>query len=126
MASIAAEYPSWEVFNAFTAFNLNLTKTAFINASLCRLSAVYHLDAEQQQSEYDDYRLFAQRRSAQGIDNLSAWCESVRAVDRSSSLVTANHPREHLRSAICRYALCMGATTSGANRSFASILTVIS
>jgi len=53
-ASIAAEVPSWEVLNVFTAFNLNLVKSAFVNASLCRLAAVCDIDAERLQSEFED------------------------------------------------------------------------
>jgi hypothetical protein len=126
VASIHAEFPSWEILNAFAAFNLKHQKSDFTRDSLCRLSAVFDCHADRLQSEFDDFRMFAQRRHAQGLDNLSAWTESIKKVDASSSIVKAAHPREELRAIVTRYALCMGSTTSGVERNFSSIVSVIS
>lgn len=126
MSTIAAEFPSWEVLNAFTAFNLRLSKSAFIGESLSRLSKVFGLDADALRDQFDDFRLFAQRRHSQGLDHLEAWAESIRKVDASSSSVKAGHPRDELRAVVARYAVFVGATTSGVERSFSAILGVIS
>jgi len=124
MASIAAEFPSWEVLNAFSAFNLKFANTPFVHDSLCRLANVFGLDAAKLQSEFDDFRTFANHQLVKGLDNCAAWRESILSIRRSGQ-VKIRHPHEQLRAAFCRYALCMGATTSGVERSFSSILSVI-
>jgi len=126
MSTIAAEFPSWEVLNAFTAFNLRLSKSAFIDESLCRLANVFGLDVVALRDEFFDFRLFAHRRHSQGLGHLEAWTESIRKVDTSSSSVKAGHPRDALRALVARYAVFVGATTSGVERSFSAILGVIS
>lgn len=125
MASIAAEFPSWEVLNAFGAFNLKFAKTPFVHDSLCRLANVFGLDAAKLQSEFDDFRTFANHQFVKGLDNCAAWRESILSIRRSGQ-VKIRHPHEQLRAAFCRYALCVGATTSGVERSFSSINPVIS
>ena len=126
MNTIEAEFPSWEVLNAFTAFNLKLSPSAFIHDSLCRLSTVFGLDTGRLQEEFADFRLFAQRRHSQGLSHLDAWVESIKKVDASCSSQKAGHPRDQLRAAVSRYAVFVGATTSGVERSFSAILGVIS
>ena len=59
VASILAEFPSWEILNAFAAFNLKLQKLDFARDSLNRLSAVFDCDADRLQSEVDAFRMFA-------------------------------------------------------------------
>ena len=126
LSSIAAEFPSWELLNAFAAFNLKLTdKSNFVTDSLCRLSNVFGLDADHLRNEFIDFRLFAQRRHAQGLDNLDSWIASIKKVDASHSTLRAAHPREQLRALVSRYAVFIGATTSGVERSFSAILGVI-
>lgn len=125
MSTIAAEFPSWEVLNAFTAFNLRLSKSAFIDESLSRLSTVFNLDVDALRQQFLDFRLFAQRRHSHGLGHLEAWAESIKKVDASSSSVKAGHPREELRAVVARYAVFVGATTSGVERSFSAILGVI-
>jgi hypothetical protein len=126
MSTIAAEFPSWEVLNAFTAFNLRLSTSAFIDESLNRLANVFGLDVDALRDEFLDFRLFAQRRHSQGLGHLEAWAESIKKVDASSSSVKAGHPREQLRAVVARYAVFVGATTSGVERSFSAILGVLS
>jgi hypothetical protein len=125
MQTIEAEFPSWEVLNAFTAFNLKLVKSPFMDDSLSRLSKVFGLDAHQLQNEFADFRVFAHRRHSHGLDHLDAWVASIKKVDMSSSITKAAHPREQLRAAVSRYAVFVGATTSGVERSFSAILSVI-
>jgi hypothetical protein len=126
MSTIAAEFPSWEVLNAFAAFNLRLSKSSFIDESLNRLANVFGLDAAALRDEFLDFRLFAQRRHSQGLCHLEAWVDSIKKVDASSSSVKAGHPRDRLREVVARYAVFVGATTSGVERSFAAILGVLS
>jgi hypothetical protein len=125
LQSISAEFPSWEILNAFGAFNLKLTnQSSFVRDSLQRISAVFQLDSHQLLVQFDDFKTFAMTRSSKGSDNLSSWTSSILAIQNSLN-TRARHPCEQLSAAVCRYALCMGATTSGVERNFSAILPVI-
>ena len=124
-ATVRAEFPDWEVLNAFAAFSLKLKGGAnnkFITDSLNRLSAVFDVDPQCLRSQFVDFRLTACTHHERGMDNFSAWRASVQAVATSSGQVQARHPRQALDKVLARYGAFLGASTSNVERSFAALL----
>ena len=126
-ATVRAEFPDWEVLNAFAVFSLKLNVKAgannkFINGSLNRLSAVFDVDPKCLRSQFADFQLTARAHHERGVDNFYAWRASVQAVATSSGQVQSRHPRQALDKVLARYGAFLGASTSNVERSFAALL----
>ena len=125
LESISAEFPSWEILNAFGAFNLKLAdQSSFVRESLQRISHIFKLDYQRLLLEFADFKPFALKQLSAGADNLSSWTSSILAAQNSHGTKVRHHS-DQLSVAVCRYALCMGSTTSGVERNFSAILPVI-
>ena len=125
LESISAEFPSWEILTAFGAFDLKLVgQQSFVRESLQQISTVFELDYNQLFLEFADFKPLAVKRFSSGTDNLSSWRSSILSV-RNYRVANVDHQTKQLSHVICRYALCMGSTTSGVEQSFSAILPVI-
>jgi len=125
LENISAEFPSWEILTAFGAFDLKLVgQWSFVRESLQQISTVFKLDYNQLLLEFADFKPLAVKRFSSGTDNLSSWRSSILSV-RNYRVANVDHQTKQLSHVICRYALCMGSTTSGVEQSFSAILPVI-
>ena len=93
--SIAAEFPSWEVLQAFGVFGLSAAPSElFVKESLARLSHSFGLSEAALTSEFVDFQRFAKsafdKSSVDELATYTAWVGSLsrvrkRSVQRKSS-----------------------------------------
>jgi hypothetical protein len=126
METVHAEFPDWEVITAFGALSLKINpQTRFVTDSLNRLAQTFDVDPSALSVQFIDFRRTAAVKHRQGVSNYDAWKESVAAVDASCVQTRTAHQRHALRDIIARYGAFLGASTSGCERSFASLLTAV-
>jgi len=121
--SIAAEFPSWELLQAFGVFGLNPAPSAsFVEESLARLAQTFGVNGVSLASEFADFQRTAKSaydQSATGALAVHrAWLDSLRRVMQNTGQRKA-HPFDTLAKVVARYGAFCGASTTSVERTFA-------
>ena len=110
-AVIRAEFPSWELLQSFTPFNIRMLERfgGELQTKLQRLASSFNLPQYQLHREYEVALRVAQRISVDEphLDNRQIWRKVVHQLDTSLRRGGA------LESALIRYCTFSGCTTSG-------------
>ena len=111
-AAVKAEFPEWEILQAFAALRLDATPgvpdQSSVDRHLSRLSITFKVNCGALKTQYaaliQEARKYKQRTS--GVSNLDAWKSVLHAAGGKKQL-------PELTAVLCRYAAYTGCTTSG-------------
>ena len=118
-AALAAEFPSFEIAQAYQVFDLVVPPTqSAADRHLDRLSHVLHLDAVELKAQWQDFLPRAQnvRPTSSRSSNKDAWRTVLELVEQDKRLQVA-HPCGQLQLALVAYA-AVGVSSSGVEQMF--------
>eukprot|EP00959_Pyramimonas_sp_CCMP1952_P135096 2826697-Pyramimonas_sp.AAC.1 len=130
--SLKAEFPAYEILQAFKIFNLRTgTRISSIGSrsecdALQRLAKVFTVDAEQLRDQLNDARNYAVRifgQQPKDSGSLESWIQALRKMqDRR---MVGHHPTDALATVLSRYAAFHGCTTGGVERGLGCLSRVV-
>ncbi len=136
--SLRAEFPCWEIWHAFEAFDLSLHRRALVDDGrklrggqararhLNKLAQVFGVDAANLALEYDDHVVHAANlyKVGEGMRSVDCWREALLRTQSRESMRT-RHPARNLLPVLQGYCLFCGCCTAGAERCFGLVRRLI-
>ncbi len=122
-AEVKAEFPCWEVAQAFRIFNIGTTSSSDISeeehvSHLECLAKVVGVNAMDLRSQYDAYSGFAEREiKASRCNAKDGWQRALQMVSKRQSSIRGLYPDFALRPVLYRY-FAFAASSSGVEQTF--------
>ena len=121
---VQAEFPSWEILQAFSVFGLSRKKNTAVSQlgtvqteNLRRLDTLCGVDHNALRAQFLDVLPMATHVHQSGdVDNVEAWRVALRRLQVAHSNVQGSHPIDAMLPVFARYAAWAGCSTSGQER----------